>query len=140
MYISVFTYLMTTKLDKVMAYCIGQPCTKLHNSLITWLYVVLWQIKNVLTETSLFLTGFRLAWKNPSVKLFFFLRALIFEQQYQFSHEFVCRPDWSIISDSESGEKYIIGTPLKFPIRNFFRDRWSVSTYNKRLGIFTIFS
>ena len=39
-YISIFTWLMSTKLGKMMAYGIGPPCTKSHDSLITWLYVV----------------------------------------------------------------------------------------------------
>ena len=36
---------MTTKLDKVMAYGIGPPCTKSHDSLITLLFVVSQQNK-----------------------------------------------------------------------------------------------
>ena len=48
-YITNFTWFMTTKLDKVMAFGTGPPCTKPHDSLITWLYVVSWQIKNVLS-------------------------------------------------------------------------------------------
>ena len=43
--ISVFSWLMTT----MMAYGIGLPFTKLHDSSITRLYVVLWQIKNSLS-------------------------------------------------------------------------------------------
>ena len=46
-YISVFTKIITNKLDKVMAYGIGPTCTNSHDSLITWLYVVSRQIKNV---------------------------------------------------------------------------------------------
>ena len=48
-YISVFTWLMTAKLDKVMAYGIEPPYTKLHDSLITSLYVVSQQIKNIIS-------------------------------------------------------------------------------------------
>ena len=35
------------KIDKVMAYGIGPPCIKSHDSLIRWLYIVSWQIKHV---------------------------------------------------------------------------------------------
>ena len=35
-----YTWLMTTKIDKVMAYGIGPSCTKLHYVSITSLYVV----------------------------------------------------------------------------------------------------
>ena len=34
-YISIFTWIMNTKLDKVMAYGIEPPCTKWYDSLIT---------------------------------------------------------------------------------------------------------
>ena len=44
-YIFASAWLMTTKLDKVMAYGIGPPCTKSHDYLILWLYVVSWQNK-----------------------------------------------------------------------------------------------
>ena len=39
-YIFTFKWLMTTKLDKIIAYGIGSPCTNSHDSFITWLYVV----------------------------------------------------------------------------------------------------
>ena len=43
---------MTTKLDKVLPYGIGLPCTKSQDSLITWLYIVSWQIENVVSPVS----------------------------------------------------------------------------------------
>ena len=38
---------MTSRLDKMMTYGIGRPCTKSHDSLGSWLYAVSWQIKNI---------------------------------------------------------------------------------------------
>ena len=46
--------------------------------------------------------------------------------------KFLYRPDWFAISDSRSGIKFMIGTPVKFPISNIIRDRWSDPTDNKR--------
>ena len=48
----VFTWLMDTKLDKMMAYGIGPPCRKSHDSLITWLYVASWQRRYMSNFTS----------------------------------------------------------------------------------------
>ena len=47
--ISISTRLTTTKLDKVVAYDIGSPRKNSHDSLITWSYVVSWQMKNVVS-------------------------------------------------------------------------------------------
>ena len=40
---------MATKLGKVVAYDIGPPCKKSHDSLITLSYVVSWKMKNVVS-------------------------------------------------------------------------------------------
>ena len=48
-YISISTGFMATKLDKVMTYDVGPPRAKSHGFLITWSYVVSWQIKNVIS-------------------------------------------------------------------------------------------
>ena len=45
-YISVFTWPMATKLDKLKAYGIGHHT---QNHIILWSYVVSWQIKNVIS-------------------------------------------------------------------------------------------
>ena len=47
LYFYTCTWLMTTKLDKMMAYGVGPPYTKSHDSLIMWLYVALWQKKTL---------------------------------------------------------------------------------------------
>ena len=65
-------------------------------------------------KLSFFLLDFYSLEKNPSLKLFW--RALILAQQHQFSEEFICRPGWFTISDSESRIKFIISTPVKFAI------------------------
>ena len=67
--------------------------------------------------TFLFLLDLDLLEKNLSVNLF--------------SQEFVCRPNWFTISDSQSRRKFMIGIPVKFPIRNFVPNQWNVSTDNK---------
>ena len=43
---------MTTKLDKMMAYGVGPPYTKSHDSLIMWLYVALWQKKRCISNST----------------------------------------------------------------------------------------
>ena len=59
---------MATKLDKMLAYDIGPPRTKSHDSLITWSYVVSWQMNNVTSPIAqvlwtLNLTGWwRMTW------------------------------------------------------------------------------
>ena len=50
-YIFTFASIMTTKLDKVMAYGIGPRYTKSHDYLILWSYVVSWQNKKRTHQT-----------------------------------------------------------------------------------------
>ena len=72
--------------------------------------------KNCYTSNSaIFLpTGFLLAWKSSSVKLFFCYRALIFAQYHNFPDKFVCWSCWFTIWDSQSRIKLMTGTPVKF--------------------------
>ena len=67
-----------------------------------------------------FLLDFDLLEKNPSVKLFFFLNSSHFCA--------ITSIFWLIctISDSQSGIKFMISTPVKLPTRNFLPDRINV--------------
>lgn len=111
--ISFSAMVMVTKVDKVMAYDIGPPSTRLCDS---WITCSLMTNKNCYTSNSaIFLpTGFLLAWKSSSVKLFFCYRALIFAQYHNFPDKFVCWSCWFTIWDSQSRIKLMTGTPVKF--------------------------
>ena len=54
------------------------------------------------------------------------------EEKYKFYDEFVYRPGWLTVSDSQSGIKFMISVAVKFLIRIFILVCLSVPTYKKR--------